>query len=164
MNWEAIGAVGEILSAIAVFITLVYLAVQIRQNTRQLRANETALHRNEMNALMQNWSDLRRLEMSDSSLAELLARAKTDFESLNDADRIRWRARFIEILWINHHLWQRVQDGILGPEQWEKGREIILANLRAPGGIAEWRARRSAFDGRFAAEIDHELEKLPDED
>jgi hypothetical protein len=33
MNWEAIAAVGELLGASAVLITLIYLAVQIRQNT-----------------------------------------------------------------------------------------------------------------------------------
>ena len=37
MNWEAIGAVGESLSAVAVLITLVYLAVQIRQNTHAMK-------------------------------------------------------------------------------------------------------------------------------
>jgi hypothetical protein len=30
MNWEAIGAVGEILGATVAFITLVYLAMQVR--------------------------------------------------------------------------------------------------------------------------------------
>jgi hypothetical protein len=38
MNWEALGAIGEIVGAIAVVLTLGYLAVQIRQNTRSLRA------------------------------------------------------------------------------------------------------------------------------
>jgi hypothetical protein len=33
MNWDAIGAMGEILGALAVLVTLIYLAVQIRQNT-----------------------------------------------------------------------------------------------------------------------------------
>jgi len=37
MNWEAIGAVGEILGALAVLITLVYLALQVRQNTQQVK-------------------------------------------------------------------------------------------------------------------------------
>ena len=37
MNWEAIGAVGEILGAIAVLLSLAYLAVQIRQNTASVR-------------------------------------------------------------------------------------------------------------------------------
>ena len=44
MNWDAIGAVGEILGAMAVFITLVYLSIQIRQGTKATRlrtAHET---------------------------------------------------------------------------------------------------------------------------
>ena len=36
MNWEAIGAVGEVVGAIAVVSTLIYLAVQIRHNNRSL--------------------------------------------------------------------------------------------------------------------------------
>jgi len=39
MNWDAIGAVGEILGALAVFASLIYLALQIKQNTQSLRAS-----------------------------------------------------------------------------------------------------------------------------
>ncbi len=38
MNWEAIGAVGEVLGALGVVVTLGYLAVQIRQNTNSMAA------------------------------------------------------------------------------------------------------------------------------
>jgi hypothetical protein len=38
MNWEAISAVGEIVSAIAVVVTLVYLAVEVRRGTAATRA------------------------------------------------------------------------------------------------------------------------------
>ena len=33
MNWDAIGAIGEILGAIAVFVSLAYLAIQIKTNS-----------------------------------------------------------------------------------------------------------------------------------
>ena len=36
MNWEAIGAIGEVLGAVGVILTLGYLAFQIRQNNRHL--------------------------------------------------------------------------------------------------------------------------------
>jgi len=39
MNWEAIGAIGEVLGALGVIVTLVYLAFQIRQNTSALKLN-----------------------------------------------------------------------------------------------------------------------------
>ncbi len=36
MNWDAIGAVGEIVGAAGVILSLVYLAAQIRHNTKQV--------------------------------------------------------------------------------------------------------------------------------
>ena len=33
MNWEAIGAIGEIVGAISVLVTLIFLILQIQQNT-----------------------------------------------------------------------------------------------------------------------------------
>jgi hypothetical protein len=37
MNWEAIGAVGEIAGALAVIMSLLYLASQIRENNKSTR-------------------------------------------------------------------------------------------------------------------------------
>jgi len=39
MNWDAIGAVGEILGAIAVVVSIGYLSIQIRSNTRAMKAS-----------------------------------------------------------------------------------------------------------------------------
>ena len=38
MNWEAIGAAAEIIGALAVIVTLIYLAIQTRDNVKILRA------------------------------------------------------------------------------------------------------------------------------
>ena len=37
MNWDAIGAIGQMLGSVAVFITLAYLAVQIRHSRSEAR-------------------------------------------------------------------------------------------------------------------------------
>jgi hypothetical protein len=37
MNWDAIGALAETIGALAVVISLIYLAVQIRSGTKALR-------------------------------------------------------------------------------------------------------------------------------
>ncbi len=39
MNWDAIGAIGEIIGAFAVVVSIIYLAFQINSNTRTMRAN-----------------------------------------------------------------------------------------------------------------------------
>ena len=36
MNWDALGAIAELLGAVAVFLTLAYLTIQVRQNSAAL--------------------------------------------------------------------------------------------------------------------------------
>ncbi len=156
MNWDAIAAIGEILGASAVLVTLVYLSVQISQNTKQLSENAKALRRNELNVLMQNWSDLRRLEMSDPSLAEILVRAEKDFESLDEIEVARYSAHVSERLWINHHLWERVQEGIIPSDHWERGRGIVTSLVRTRGADTVWDRMRPYFDPGFVSDIESE--------
>lgn len=44
MNWEALGAIAELCGAVAVVATLVYLAVQVRQNSRLIEASLAESH------------------------------------------------------------------------------------------------------------------------
>ena len=39
MKWELIGAYAEVIGAIAVIVSILYLALQVRDNTRSVRAN-----------------------------------------------------------------------------------------------------------------------------
>ena len=41
MNWDALGAIGEIVGATAVAISVIYLAVQIRKQTVESRLSAT---------------------------------------------------------------------------------------------------------------------------
>jgi hypothetical protein len=43
MNWDAIGAVGEMIGALAVVVTLVYLALQVRASTKESDANHLSV-------------------------------------------------------------------------------------------------------------------------
>jgi hypothetical protein len=38
MNWDALGSLSELVGAIAVVVTLAYLAIQIRENNKMMRA------------------------------------------------------------------------------------------------------------------------------
>ncbi len=44
MNWEALGAISELCGAVAVVATLVYLSVQVRQNSRLIEAGLAESH------------------------------------------------------------------------------------------------------------------------
>ena len=49
MNWEALGAVAEILGALGVIVTVAYLAAQIRQNSQLVASSLADSIRNAMN-------------------------------------------------------------------------------------------------------------------
>lgn len=67
MNWEAIGAAGEVLGAIAVFVTLIYLATQVRQSNSLARFNATT-------ELVNQFNELNRMVSTDQSLRKVLSK------------------------------------------------------------------------------------------
>ena len=78
MNWEALGAIGEIVGAVAVVLTLGYVAVQLRQNTRVVRSGteqaQADAHTGCLSLIAQD-PDLTRLYLRGAS-GELRHRAK----------------------------------------------------------------------------------------
>ena len=91
MNWEAIGAIGEILGAVAVVATLGYLAVQIRGSTKATRAG-TSLSIND--ALSKILSALR----SDGEFAEIWYRGLQNLGSLNEVEAVRFESHALDML------------------------------------------------------------------
>ena len=84
MNWEAIGAIGESVGAAGVIASLVYLAVQIRQNTRSTR-RASARQTGEMNAVaLRPFADYSELFSGDfmglDQLADLDPSQRTRFD------------------------------------------------------------------------------------
>jgi len=83
VNWEAIAAVGEMLGASAVFVTLVYLALQIRQNTA---AVATATYE----STMTGFNDINVVVASEPALASLLDRGCQDPDSLKAVEVVQF--------------------------------------------------------------------------
>jgi len=79
MNWEAIGALGEIVGAIAVVASLVYLATQIRIQNRESKISSvheiTEAFRNSIIALQ------------DSEKSEIWIRGISDFDDLEPPEK-----------------------------------------------------------------------------
>ena len=65
MNWDAIGAIGEILGALAVFVTLVYLASQIKQSNDVSRFNASK-------DIMNQFNEINKLLATDSTMGRVL--------------------------------------------------------------------------------------------
>lgn len=85
MNWEAIGAIGEFVGAIVVVITLLYLAVQIRQTSKSIEVS--ALR--DTTAQWNHWSELL---ATSPDLAAIVVRGNQSYRQLSDEEALRYGA------------------------------------------------------------------------
>jgi hypothetical protein len=83
MNWEAIGAIGEIVGGIGVVVTLVYLALQIKYNTK---ATEKQSVHDAMEFVYSSSLPL----IEDQQLSEIYLKGMSDFGALGEAEKIRF--------------------------------------------------------------------------
>lgn len=126
MNWEAISAVGEIVGATAVVVTLIYLAVQIRHGTKATQAaNIQAAAAMDQEALL--------VLGADPATAQMWATFLTVPETLPDDQKLQGVfsmaavVRRLEANLIQNRL------GTLSKEGWESRQPLFIGIARSPG-------------------------------
>ena len=85
MNWEAIGAIGQLVGALAVVISVLYLAREVRSSAQ---ATRVASERSLTDITMQFLREV----AEHPDVSELYYRGIHDFESLEGAERMRFSA------------------------------------------------------------------------
>ena len=163
MNWDAIGAVAELLGAIGVIASLVYLAGQIRdsreqmsQNTRAVRAGAYQQFQEQLRATMMQ-------ALTVPSLEGVVFRGMADPETLSEeeAGRFRWWLIGVFMIYENAHYQYRM--GLLDENRWKIHRSG-LQTLLGLQGIRQWWATRSVLieSPEFAALVSEMLCEEPD--
>jgi hypothetical protein len=90
MNWDALGAIGEAVGAIAVFVSLVYVAIQIRQSTKQLARGLEASQLAAFEQNVESGNRIRELLIVHPDLAQLLLSGFKDYKGLKGPERLRF--------------------------------------------------------------------------
>lgn len=152
MNWEAMGALGEIVGAAAVVVTLVYLSVQVRQNTRSMDENrELALaqaYENRSQAAAQHFIAMRDSPyFKETSLVLGPDASETEVNEQRKITYLRWWMN------VNDNIHYQYERGFLDQEYYDNA-FVANVKLAAPkwraAGIKEYRAS-------FSAEVDRIL-------
>ena len=126
MNWEAITAITELLGVTAVFASLIYLAVQIRQNTA---AVATATYE----STMTGFNDINVVVAGNPALASILDLGCQDPDSLNAEETVQFN--FLLRCYANQwwKLFKLYQRGSLPEGEWHVFAREAAQFLDQPG-------------------------------
>ena len=158
MNWDAIGASAELVAAVGVIASLLYLAGQIRQSNATNRLSATLSLQASYNQIVEFW-------FGNPEKSKIARTGLDGLEGLTDHERLQFSAQlftlygFTETVFNHHerglvddHLWNRVIQVIVfyrafpGIQQWWTGTDLLL-----PGRTV---AARDAFSPEFRSIVD----------
>jgi hypothetical protein len=127
---QALGNLGEFVGAIGVVVSLVYLARQMIQNTKAVRAQS-------FNSMVQNSISLLEHSFRDSEFADFLTRAEEDPSSLTASERVRWDAYMTAVYRHFGNLIYAYRVGTLDGQLWDSYRRTLEDHLKTPSW-ADW--------------------------
>ncbi len=142
---QLLGNYGEFVGAIAIVITLVYLAIQVRQNTHMMRAS-----------IRQARSDnaVHLYSLAATSVVAEIREKESHGEALTEVEEERM------LLW-NICIWRQqqttffqAQDGLLDAQTGDEQSTIVRALMQFPSARRFWADPRRALDSRFVAWVD----------
>jgi hypothetical protein len=147
MNWSEIGSIGEAVGAIGVIGSLIYLALQVRANSKGL---STSTRESTFNSLKE-WNYW---VMADPDLAWIFQQGCRDFNSLDQKER----ARYLHVIYSfyklfeNFYLHHKAKN--IPAEVWRYNSTIFYAYAVQPGAKYYYSLRKPIFDPSFCIIVD----------
>lgn len=154
MTWEAIAALAELLGALGVIASLVYLGGQVRSSGRQARHAAIQSVVNKMNEV---WN-----RMAAETTADLWTRGSKGFAYLEgEKEGVQFSALMLSIFKPYEEIFHYRDDGFVDDWVWESQSRLCETLLSTPGATEWWGRRRGWFSESFRAYIEAMRGELP---
>ncbi len=149
---------GEFVGGIAVVVSFVYLALQIRQNTRQVVQNTRTVQRESTRATLEDAAAWRSNLIQSSEVSELYRRGLRHPDELDPGEWLRFRM-LMQGLFEHWRFAYLTREDAEFASTWEP---FLEQTLDEPGGARYWETARAQFppEEAFAAFVDQVLERL----
>jgi len=142
VNWDAIGAIGEIIGAVTVVVTLFYLSLQIRQNTKAQSIST-------FESAMSGFNEVLRYSFGDTERASVFRRGITDPDSLDEDENILFNSMIRHYTNHIYKLFRLYERGVFPESEWintvAETKQIFENN-----GLTRFRAENSYYSDLWA--------------
>jgi len=141
MSLEEWGAIAEIVGALAVVITLAYIAIQVRSTTEQNRATmEQAI----ADRLTDNM-----MIASSSDIGSIIHRGQADFSELDEAEKSRFAFYYSSWFRSLEQAHRQHLRGFLDAEVWSGYEAYLRMSLDSASVRRYWQAREKVYNKNF---------------
>lgn len=134
----------EVIAAVGVIVSLLYVATELRQNTRAIRAG-TFQNMASMTAYLR--SDV----VNDPTFAAILVKASSEATNLTGVETLRLKSWFAAVLRQFEDLHYQYVDGTLDPGLWKGYDRMIHDSMGTPALQAWYRAHQDEYSDGFRA-------------
>jgi hypothetical protein len=141
VNWDAIAAVGTLVGGVAVLLTLVYLSIQVRQNSRAVQLSGLA-------DITAQWHHCGQLLASSPDLAGIVARGHASYDSLTTEEVLRYGAYVQAFFDVSESYLRLIEEIDLGGQE-EVLASIVQARIGIPGMAEWWKRNVGDYDPGF---------------
>ena len=156
MNWDAIAAIADVLAALGVIGSLIYLGRQVRGSLTQARQAAIQSLVNQMNTV---WTGMA-MNRDD---ADIWVRGSKGMSGLEDeTDGVRFSALLLSIFRPYEELFYYRRDSVVDDWTWESIGSQCHALMGTPGFRDWWAKRGPWFSTAFQEHIEITLKSLPD--
>jgi hypothetical protein len=146
---EALGNLGDFVGGLAVIVTLAYLAVQVRQNTRQLERtaaiSKAAAYQNLTTLIVEGNARI----STNREFAELRMRGRQALSNLDEVDQNRFLVSMSSVFRIMENLHQQNAASLLSDDEYSSWQHMLRMHLSYPGAREAWRQIAPAFSPGF---------------
>ncbi len=147
MTLQDLGNLGEFLGSIGVIGSLVYLAIQIRQNTRSVRSAA-------YQAAVASSVEVAAMFASSETLSEAFSKGFRDFEDLKGPERYRFGAYAYALFRSYENLFYQHAQGAIEPDLWLGFHNMLQRDINETGFAALWDRQRNVFSPEFQRYVD----------
>jgi hypothetical protein len=144
MDLDTLAKLGEFVGGFFVVVSLVYLAYQVRQNTRSLHSENYA-------RVLESMSTLQSRCAVDSELNHVIVVGAEDPGRLTRAERIRFSWALYELFGTAEFMYHQSLEKALPPAVWARWEATLGWWLSHPGMRAWWSAKATPFAKDFQA-------------
>ncbi len=149
MSLSQLADLAQMIAAVGVIASLVFVGLQIKHNT-------AALQRNEHNSTMAQWTVIRQAIATNRDIAELMTAGLHGESALDAADQLRLEQMLQEYAWASFHIWDRTQRGVFPKGTFEATAGVMLCDLLRTSRGGEWwaGAKNKGFIPAFVVDVD----------